>query len=403
MTSVRSGLGRGLRRAPSLLLALLAGTGAGWPQATNDDCLSCHADPELTRAADGSSVAFPAASFEASVHGAFASCVDCHTDPAVQEPDHPVEIAPPDCAGCHAEPVAAAQTGAHARRDERGRPAATCWDCHGAHDIRSSSEFGSRTHPLQIPATCGRCHGATGPGADRLGDVAAAYRSSVHGRGLLLSGLIVSAECTDCHGAHEILRSDDPQSRVHRQKVAATCGTCHVGIEPIYRASIHGEKVEAGDEKAPSCAGCHSSHSIRPAMTEQWRVDVIEECGTCHAQSLETYRDTFHGQVTELGFTRVATCAGCHGAHDVLPKDRPESRISDSRRLATCQTCHPGAPSRFASYDPHANSQDRERSPTVYWTAKAMTGLLIGTFAFFLTHTGMWLMRELRGPHRGKR
>lgn len=386
-----------------LLLALAASAARG--QSTNDDCLACHSDPELTRAKDNTPVAVDPQHFADSVHGAF-SCTDCHTDPGAAEPDHPPDLTPADCSACHGDQIAAAADGVHAqpRADGKG-PLAACSDCHGLHDILSSTELASRTHPLNIPRTCGSCHGQATPagpaGAKPHVDVLSSYLESVHGKGLTKSGLVISASCTSCHDHHQIRRIDDPKSQVFHSRVAKTCGVCHVGIEAVYATSIHGKKLAEGNDKAPSCADCHSSHTIPRAQTEAWRVDVMNECGTCHEHSMETYRDTFHGQVTKLGFARVATCSGCHGAHDVLPASDPASHISPERRLQTCQSCHESAPAGFVSYDPHANKHDRNRSPTVFWTSRLMSWLLIGTFGFFLTHTGLWFLSEVRQRKRG--
>ena len=92
----------------------------------------------------------------------------------------------------------------------------------------------------------------------------------------------------------------------------------------------------------------------------------------------------------------MATCASCHGAHEVLPASNPASKVSKQNRLATCQTCHAGAGPNFASFDPHANKHDKARDPIYYYAAKFMEILLIGVFAFFGIHTVFWLYRELR-------
>jgi len=42
-------------------------------------------------------------------------------------------------------------------------------------------------------------------------------------------------------------------------------------------------------------------------------------CGGCHKDELATYRDTFHAQVSALGFQQTARCWDCHGYHDILP------------------------------------------------------------------------------------
>lgn len=365
---------------------------------TNDDCLACHGDSEAARA-DGTSIAVDAAAFGESVHGVL-SCTDCHLDLANAEFPHAEKLAAPDCSACHGDAVERYGKSIHAQARAAGmKTAASCADCHGRHDIRGAKDPASRTFTLNIPKTCGRCHGnpdiiKTASAVE--GDVYAAYVESVHGKGLVKSGLLVSAECTDCHGSHDIRPKTDPESWISRERLPKTCGTCHAGIEAVYETSVHGKAVAAGNRKAPVCEDCHTAHRIRRAESEAWRLDVLAECGSCHEQSMTTYRDTFHGQVTKLGFTRVATCSGCHGSHDILPKADPASRVSAGRRKETCRRCHPDANDNFAAYDPHADKHDRERSPQLFWAGRFMQLLLFGTLAFFTTHTVLWFTREVR-------
>jgi hypothetical protein len=144
------------------------------------------------------------------------------------------------------------------------------------------------------------------------------------------------------------------------------------------------------------CSDCHSAHEIRRIDADAWKLDALAECGNCHEQSLATYRDTFHGQVTSLGFARVASCSDCHGAHDVFPKEDPRSSIAAANLTATCAKCHPEATDAFAGYDPHADKHDAARNPPLYWTARFMELLLAGVFVFFGLHTSLWFQRLLR-------
>ena len=72
---------------------------------------------------------------------------------------------------------------------------------------------------------------------------------------------------------------------------------------------------------------------------------------------------------------------------------RSRSHLSKTNILATCQKCHPGATIGFTQYDPHANPLDGKHYPLLHAVFLAMTGLLIGTFAFFGLHTLGWLVR----------
>jgi hypothetical protein len=381
-----------------LLASVVFAAPAAGPSPGNDDCLACHDDAQLA-ASDGRSITVAAKVFADSVHGPMA-CTDCHADLAKAELPHADKLARVDCSTCHADPVEAYGKGVHAEARTAGnKSAARCTDCHGMHDIRSSRDKSSPTYPLNLPNMCGKCHGdqkIIKAGGIKIGDVFAKYHDSIHGKALERSGLLVSAKCTDCHGNHEIRRKSDPLGGVFRANVPATCGKCHGGIQALYASGIHGSKLASGDSRVPVCSDCHTAHEIRRIDADAWKLDVLAECGSCHAQSLATYRDTFHGQVTSLGFTRVASCSDCHGAHDVFPKGDPRSSVSDARRPATCGKCHPAASASFAGYDPHADKHDAERNPPLYWTARFMQLLLAGVFVFFGLHTSLWFQRLLR-------
>ena len=374
----------------------------------NDDCLACHGDASAVRA-DGRSVAVATEIFAGSIHGLGGlSCVDCHADLAAgAEYPHAEKLQPAQCATCHDAAVAAYDTGVHAqaRRAGGNLSAATCADCHGSHDIRPSADPTSRTHHARLLETCGRCHGDEAiikRGRIEIGNVVDLFRDSIHGKALIKSGLSVAPTCSDCHGSHDIRGKRDPASKVFRNTIPNTCSSCHEGIGREYWDSVHGEQVAKGSPLAPVCTNCHTAHEIRRSDVEGWKLEVIKECGTCHEHSLETYRDTFHGQVTALGYARVASCADCHGAHNVFPKADPRSMVSDANRVATCQRCHAGATPSFAKFDPHADPENRERNPLLFYTAQFMKMLLLGVFSFFGLHTALWLSRGMQQKAAGQ-
>jgi hypothetical protein len=368
----------------------------------NDDCLACHGDAGAARA-DGRPVAVAPEVFAASIHGmGGVACVDCHADLAsLAEYPHAERLQPAQCATCHDAAVTAYGTSVHAqgRRPGGTLAAAGCADCHGSHDIKPSADPSSRTHPARLLDTCGTCHGSAGtgaPGDTARGNIVDLFRDSIHGKALLKSGLNVAPSCTDCHGSHDIRPKTDPASLVFRKTIPTTCSRCHEGIGREYWESVHGSQVAQGSPLAPVCSSCHTAHDIRRSDVEGWRLEVIKECGTCHEQSLDTYRDTFHGQVTALGFARVASCADCHGAHAVFPKADPRSTVSEANLVATCRQCHERATPSFAQFDPHADPDNRERNPLLFYTSQFMKMLLLGVFSFFGLHTALWLGRGVQ-------
>lgn len=406
-------------RALALLIAFLVvlGGAATAPAAqpspapaspTNDDCLACHGDASLARA-NGKPLGADLPRFGDSIHGqAGASCTDCHADLAqAAEFPHAEKLQPADCSGCHADPAAQYASSIHARGAKAGAAArgARCADCHGMHDILPAKDPASRTNHFKLPGTCGSCHGdpeRIRRGGVPGGEIVARFHDSIHGRALEQSGLNVAPNCSTCHGSHGIRANSDPESRVFRGNVPATCGGCHEQIRMRYARSTHGTQVQSGNLKAAVCSDCHSAHGIQ-ANAPSWRLDVIAECGTCHKESLRTYRDGFHGQATALGFTRVAACADCHTGHEVLPASDPRSTVAPTRLVHTCGRCHPRANARFVKFDPHADAHDPRRSKAVHLTASFMKVLLVAVFTFFGIHTALWFPREVWDRRKRRR
>lgn len=359
-------------------------------------CTECHAKARaaLSEGVHGSA--------KARARAPAPTCAGCHGTHAVG----PVAtLGIESCATCHARQVALYRESIHARSRQRGdSQAATCRSCHGeAHVLLAKTDARAPTYHLNLPRTCAQCH-ADPELAKRynipIGNVYQLYMDSIHGRALTRSGLLVAANCSDCHGAHDIRPPTEAASRVFRANIPRTCAACHAGILAAYAQSVHGTAVAKGDARAPVCTDCHSAHQIRRVEGEAWRLDIVGECGTCHAESLKTYRDTFHGKVTALGFTRVARCSDCHGSHDILPKSDPASRISPARLVATCQRCHPAANPNFVRYDPHADPRNPTRNPLLYYASRFLTWLLVGVFAFFGIHTTLWGARALAARRR---
>jgi cytochrome b subunit of formate dehydrogenase len=337
------------------------------------DCTACHE---------------PAASSD-SVHADIA-CADCHTN--VVDRKHSRGVEPPGddmCAGCH-------------RRENRelGRSIhsgnANCSDCHGApHDIRRGDNLESAMSPVNQIRNCGGCHAEP----ESLID---GYLTSVHGKGLLLSGLIDAPSCSDCHGAHSILVADGDKAATSHFNSPEVCGTCHLLLFAEWKSqSAHGLAWQAG-EQGPVCTDCHSSHSINDPTMPPARLASAGSCGNCHSEYLSTFRDSFHGKANDLGFVAGATCADCHTPHKNLAADDPRSSVHPDNLLATCSRCHSDATASVLSFDPHNDPSDPADNFYVYIIWVFMTGLLIGVFSFFGLHDALWLQRALVGVMRGE-
>jgi cytochrome b subunit of formate dehydrogenase len=369
----------------------------------NADCLDCHTDPSNTRKAGGKSVplpVFPTNSFARSLHAKL-DCVDCHE--GIKDLVHESKLPPPNCSGCHeteGKQYAASIHGASHALGASG--AASCWDCHGSHDIGPVSNTASPVYKLNLPQTCAKCHsnpGLTKEYQIKFPEAAAQYQESIHGRALLEMGLIVAPSCNDCHGVHNIKRDRDRDSLINHANIAKTCGKCHVKVEEIYDRSVHGRLLVEGDKRGPVCTDCHTAHEVETPKNGHFKMASDARCGRCHEDRLEHYRDTYHGKAIALGKPNVAAdvaaCYDCHGHHDVLPPSDPASRLSKTNIVATCRHCHPGATVGFTQYRPHANPLDARNYPALHAVFLGMTGLLVGVFTFFGLHTIAWLIRAI--------
>lgn len=170
------------------------------------------------------------ADYSSSVHGrgltnkgltVSAVCTDCHTSHfAVKASDERSSIHPTNiqatCGTCHKGIYDTYMTSDHAyRTDLPGKEFPTCVKCHSAHVI---SAVNQDKFMIEVTTQCGACHEET----------AQTYLETYHGKAYQL-GYYESARCSDCHGSHGILKSDNPESMTSQENLVATCAACHVG------------------------------------------------------------------------------------------------------------------------------------------------------------------------------
>jgi len=349
--------------------------GAAQPKFSNADCLACHSDPSMTKDENGKqvSLAVDEKKYGASIHGQMFQCVDCHTD--IKDVPHSTTPAKPACAQCHADQQKQYESGFHAKALKAGvGQAARCIDCHGGpHEILPASDPASRVSHVNIPNTCGTCHGKTAVMQNTGISTAPfnSYQDSVHGKEVA-KGSEKAAVCTDCHGAHEILATSDPKSSIAKANVPATCAKCHESEKTEFMQSIHGKAITAGNNHAPVCTDCHGIHGIKrpedPNSSVNGQNLARNTCAQCHesvklsnefgvpGRRATTYLASYHGMASELGSKKAANCASCHGVHNILPPSDPKSTINPKNLVATCGKCHPGANENFAKAKVHLDA-----------------------------------------------
>ncbi len=370
----------------------------------NADCLTCHGDPSLTVERNGKAISLyiDQQRYGPNAH-AKTACAQCHTDVtpshvrACETVKSPVQV---DCGICHAEQETRYRSGVHGALAVNGDPdAPTCRTCHDSHYTTSKALPDSPTFTRNQHKLCGECHRGGQAAAVRMqgseGDLVRLYEDSIHGKGLVESGLLVAATCTDCHGSHDERPAADSDSTVNRRNVARTCGRCHDGIEKAFQTSIHwpGNGTTTDEARLPSCADCHSSHTIARTDTGNFRLRMMDQCGRCHEAEARTFFETFHGKGSRLGAEAPAKCSDCHGTHAILPPADPRSTLSHDNVVGTCAKCHRESHRQFAGYLTHATHHDPDKYPWLFWSFWGMTALLLGTLGVAFLHSLAWLVR----------
>ncbi len=249
--------------------------------------------------------------------------------------------------------------------------------------------------------TCLTCHGDpsfAAPSAD--GKLSALYvikdkfGNSVHGKLL----------CTQCHTDITNVpqkTGDKHQGAVPRAAwrldIPNICGTCHTAELAQYATSVHGNAVLNNKNPAAAvCSDCHTTHAIANPTTDAAKLSITQNCGTCHAENLKTYTDTYHGKVNTLGYAYTAKCYDCHGNHNILRVNDPHSTVYPANRVKTCQKCHVNATAGFATFEPHGTPHDFARYPMIWLASKFLLLMVSAMLAFFWTHAALWFYREFK-------
>ncbi len=312
----------------------------------NEDCQTCHGDPDARRA-DGRSIFVAGKKFAASVHGqAGLACVDCHADLAkVTDFPHHKRLKPVECAGCHDSGAAHLfHPGiARAARGE-GEAEAPCAFCHGGHETVPVKSAGFRFAPPRDIPSCGSCHG----------EVEARFLGSEHGRAA--AAPTRRPTCLSCHRTAVTMGSGADLAALKRVQ-ERLCLSCHLhdkavrenvvstpGFIASQRQSVHGAALARGNARAPNCVDCHGAHDERygfdaSSFVNKMRVEQV--CARCHQAQSREYASSVHGLAIHRGNKDAPACTDCHGEHRILSPKDPRSAVSAANvSTRVCSPCH---------------------------------------------------------------
>ncbi len=234
-------------------------------------------------------------------------------------------------------------------------------------------------------------------------------------------------DCTTCHGT----KPHDSNSPFTKLSQAEKCGSCHKYEYTQYINSVHGKPQVNGNSDPATCTDCHSPtgspHNIQRVLdpnSSAYPKNIAQACGKCHndpklmnkygivEKVYDSYMNSFHGKVISLSGSaaglqqlNTATCSNCHGSHNIAAVTDPNAPVAGMENLArTCEQCHPGAGTRFASGFLGHKGAELNHIPQVYWGEKFFWVLTRATLAMgvllVITPFGRWGVDKARGRKR---
>jgi len=186
-----------------------------------------------------------------------AVCTDCHGAHDVLDPHQPRQRISQSCAPCHDVVYQDYLESVHgaALYEESNPDVPVCTDCHRVHNVWGPDVPAFRTYS---PRLCGHCH-ADQTLMAKYGLSTAVFRTYVadfHGTSVQLfenqpDTRPNEAVCFDCHGAHDIRPTDDPESSVVRENLLETCRKCHPNATANFPAAWVGHYSPSPEKASP--------------------------------------------------------------------------------------------------------------------------------------------------------
>jgi len=345
-----------LKRLPHVLLIFLIAflnAQSNFAQ-SNEECMSCHSDPDIYMEKNGRKVKLHVRKFELarSVHSKML-CINCHVGFKADDIPHKTGDMSVNCMVCHSNPKVrhpwhpsmVKATGS------KGSPDVNCVGCHGSHTISSPSDENSPLHFTKSIDFCGNCHS----------DVKKDHLQSEHSIQYVAHNPNAPT-CIYCH-KQPITKGNklsELELKLNQEKL---CLSCHLHITSIasqyanslinYEKSVHGRALLAGNNKAAMCVDCHGTHKLQKASHPDSRINhfnVHNICGTCHAEVTKEYMESVHGKSLKAGNKESPSCSYCHGEHDiqkvpdipqvVFTKSGMNFNIVVNNRMVYCVSCH---------------------------------------------------------------
>ncbi len=227
------------------------------------DCVSCHGTHTIQSHRDDTSPIYKT--------NIPSLCGGCHKKDSDIEKDH--ELSQNEVINDYSQSI-------HGQKlTEKGfLVSASCTDCHNKHYILSSKDEKSSTHIKNVQATCSSCHrGIFNDYIQSIHFTSEEYRKEDR------------PTCITCHSAHKITDITKDQFMT---EVTDHCGECHKELSKTYLDTVHGKTYQLGYLKSAKCSDCHNAHLILPTNDPNSSVgmnNIVKTCQKCHEDANERF------------------------------------------------------------------------------------------------------------------
>jgi len=169
-----------------------------------------------------------------------------------------------------------------------------------------------------------------------------------------------------------------------------SCLQCHEDESSNVKHSVH---------SFLSCTSCHTDiedfpHSEGASLDKK---ESVVTCSSCHeGQITDSYAASFHSKAVQLDSQKSAACVDCHGAHEILGPDNPDSKVAKENIAETCAGCHGQASPGFSQGTEHFKLAAIGEGAPMFYTAKFFIWLTILTVTALVIHIELQLYQNLR-------
>ena len=200
-----------------------------------------------------------------------------------------------------------------------------------------------------------------------------------------------NATCLGCHGVPGFAapRADGRRARCSWRRInlptACTARRCAASI---------------ATRRSPSCRTRPCRR--QPAEWDRTRLAITKNCIACHAKAAQGYTETYHGQVVVMGFAtwrdlRRLPRQPRHSARQQSGLERGAGQSAED-----LPKCHVDATPGFATFQPHATTDDFAHYPYTWLASKFVNLAVGGVLLFFWIHSALWFYREYRDRQQQK-